>query len=149
MLFRSVYQSRYGGGVTQNCLNVAVNATPGDILKVQFPANCPELTNLGALQIALNAANVALATNAADLSHDILHDSTKVLSATLNGNVAGKTLLVRVGAHQYTASLTNLFGLQSFPLTNIEDIELGAAGVKKQGIAIKGYISLRFVNTIG
>ena len=107
------------GGSYVNCLTIPVAATPGDIVTIQFPANCPELTNPSTIGILLNAANNTLVACADAISWN---ESLKQVTATLNGNVAGKTFAVREIAHSSIAVLESLFGLQSFPLSAIDDM---------------------------
>ena len=110
---------RSGGGVTQNVLAPAAagTATPGDILEVTYPANCPDLLLPGNLQISWNGANVAFSTVAGNIQWNSIH---KKITGMITGGP--QPLQVRNVQHTWYNSLITAFGLQSFPLTNIDDM---------------------------
>ena len=54
-------------------------------------------------------------------------------------------ILAKMLPSGFTCTLDEIFSIT----ISVDDIEIGAAGVKKQGIAIKGYMSLRLINTTG
>ena len=69
------------GGSTVNCLTIPVAGTPGDVVTIQFPANCPKLTGLSSIAILLAAANSTLSACADGITWN---DSLKQVTAPLS-----------------------------------------------------------------
>lgn len=106
-------------GGNYNILSNAVPANTGDIIEINYPANCPTLTNLGTIVTTLASVLSQLNAGADNIEWS---ESAKMVTAVVNAAGNAKTISINVGAHTSYISVGASFGLQSFPLTNIDDM---------------------------
>ena len=106
-------------GGDYNILSNAVTANTGDIIEINYPANCPTLTNLGTIVTTLASVVSQLDAGADNIEWS---ESAKMVTAVVNAAGNAKTISINIGAHTSYLSDDASFGLQSFPLTNIDDM---------------------------
>ena len=97
----------------------AVIANAGDIIEIDYPTNCPELTNLGQIVTSLAAAADVLATGASNIEWN---DTAKRVTCVVSAGGNAKTIQIAASAHPYVLNQGASFALTSFPLTNIDDM---------------------------
>ena len=94
----------------------AVLANAGDIIEIDYPTNCPELTNLGQIATSLASVMDVLATCAINIEWS---ETAKRVTCIVSAGGNAKTIQISATAHPYVLNQGASFALTSFPLTNM------------------------------
>ena len=97
----------------------AVAGAAGDSIVIQYPSNCPTLLNLSQISATIASVLTILGNDVQDLVWD---DHAKQVIGFISAAGNGKTFMIQAGSHTYVETQTTTFGLQSFLLTNIDDM---------------------------
>lgn len=113
-------------GLFYNCFDTTApyTCTTGDIVFIQFPANCPGLGSEGSIEGYFTKINDDGTTSfAGDMLENLdWNNSTKVLQGTIKTNVSGSIIYVENSPAKYSAwDIKNIISLHEFDLEDIDN----------------------------
>lgn len=113
-------------GLFYNCFDTThpYTCTTGDIVFIQFPANCPGLGSEGSIEGYFTKINDdGTSSFAGDMLENLdWNNSTKVLQGTIKTNVSGSIIYVENSPSDYGAwDIKNIISLHEFDLEDIDN----------------------------